>query len=158
MTSIFLKIFSNFDCFVISTSNLFPVWYRAYFLIITCHSFLHHKVTDTKVTFSSVTSQNLCSVFSFCYRNLFFVIFLILLFIRFPEPPNLCMQHPSEEDLRDLSSTGHVYNIRTPIQPLCPPGTEGGVGQKCLQKCKLDDPLYESKEQFLYKVSNAFVF
>ncbi|KAF5291436.1 hypothetical protein FQR65_LT01747 [Abscondita terminalis] len=57
---------------------------------------------------------------------------------KFPEPPNLCIQKPSEEDLKDVSSE-QLYNLRGSMTQLCPSNSVPGSNNKCLKKCNTDD-------------------
>lgn len=82
--------------------------------------------------------------------------FLPLNFYRFPEPPDLCMQQPSDEDVLetpriDLMSKERSPRIRT-FPHFCPPDTIL-VDDKCLKSCTANTMNYNF---ILYKVRIFF--
>lgn len=66
---------------------------------------------------------------------------------KFPEPPNLCMQQPSEEDLKDVSNE-QLHNLRSSTTQLCPVNSVPGSNQ-CLKKCNSDDT-YSNSNKTIY--------
>lgn len=72
---------------------------------------------------------------------------------KFPEPPNLCMQQPSEDDLKDVSSE-HFHSFKNASQ-LCSPGSVLGSNRMCLKKCDNNDT-YSYEDKRIYSAWSMF--
>ncbi|KAF5270682.1 hypothetical protein FQA39_LY01420 [Lamprigera yunnana] len=72
---------------------------------------------------------------------------------KFPEPPNLCMQQPSEDDLKDVSSE-QFHSFRSTTTQLCPSNSVPG-SDRCLRKCNANDT-YTTSDRSIYNAWGTF--
>lgn len=76
---------------------------------------------------------------------------------RFPEPPNLCMQQPPDDDSHLITGNEIIIPIASHSSRftgnVCPSNTVP-VGQKCLRLCK-SDLVYAKNDRILYEVWSA---